>query len=81
MLWPLLSGKDVIATLEERGIFDFDDLDEEHDEWTTEARAAHSMAQADPTGKTNPFLVTLELMDTKYSNVDSKSTVDEIAEW
>ena len=81
MLWPLLPGKDVIEILEERGIFDFDDLDEEHDVWTEEALAAHAMAQADTTGNANPYPLTLQLTDIKYSKVNSTSTIDEIAEW
>ena len=81
MLWPLSPIEDVIATLEKRGIFNFDDLDDQHDEWTPEARAAHAVAQDDETGQTNPYLVTLALTEKKYAKVDCNSTIEEIAEW
>ena len=80
MLWPLLPSKDIIETLDQRGIFDFEDIAEEHDEWTPEARAAHDVTQRDVTNQTNPYLVTLQLTEKKYANVNSQSTVEEIAE-
>jgi len=81
MLWPIQPGASVVSTLEARRIFDFDDIAEEHEEWTPEARAAYNVAQDDVTGETNPYLVMLEMIDKKYDGVNCKSTVNEIAEW
>ena len=80
LLWPLPTSDEVIATLESRGIFDFEDIDDEHDLWTDEAREAQARAQADPTGETNPYLLTLELTEEKYSHINSENSVKEIAE-
>lgn len=48
--------------------------------WTPEAEEAFQRAQADETGRTNPYILALELTQAKYANVNADSTFQEVGE-